>query len=72
MLANLIRQIQAKAASSSPKSKDKIKISHYADSATLLLLGDYSVPKAFGMTKLYEKGSGSKLKMKKKTQRYVD
>ena len=45
--------------------KRLMKISQYADEATLLLLGEYSVRKAFEMIEIYEKGSGFKLNMNK-------
>ena len=42
-----------------------MKISQYADDATLLLLGKYSVRRAFEMIEIYEKDTGSKLNMHK-------
>ena len=46
-------------------SNDQVKISQYADDVTPLLLGEYSIRKAFEMIEIYKKGSGSKLNMNK-------
>ena len=64
-LANLIRQSPGIYGFFLPGSNDQVKISQYADDATFLLLGEYSVHKAFEMIEIYEKGSGSKLNMHK-------
>ena len=42
-----------------------METSQYADDATPLLLGEYSVRKAFEMIEIYEKGSGYKLNLNK-------
>ena len=54
-----------------PGSNDQVKISEYADDATLLLLGECSVRKAFEMIEIYEKGSCSKLNMRKTKRRCI-
>ena len=64
-LANLIRQNPSIDGLFLPGSNDQVKISQYADDATLLLHGEYSVRKAFEMITIYEKGSGAKLNMHK-------
>ena len=48
-----------------PGSDNQVKISQYADDATLSLLREYSICKAFEMIEIYEKGSGLKLNMNK-------
>ena len=64
-LANLILQNPGIDGIFFPGSNEQVKISQYADDATLLLLGEYSVRKAFEIIKFYEKGSDSKLIMHK-------
>ena len=61
-LTNLIRQNPGIDGLFLHGSNDQVKISQYADDATLLLLEEYSVHKAFEMI---EKGSDSKLNMHK-------
>ena len=63
--ANLTRQNPGIDGLFLPGSKDQVKISQYADDATLLLLGEYSVHKAFEIIEIHEKDSGSKLNMHK-------
>ena len=64
-LANLIPQNSGIDGLFLPGSNDQVKISQYADDATLLLFGEYSICKAFEMIEIHQKGSGSKLNMHK-------
>ena len=71
-LANLIRQNPDIEGLCLPGSNDQVKISQYADDATLLLRGECSVCKAFEMIETYEKGSGSKLNMHETKGMWLD
>ena len=70
-LANLIHKNPGIDGLFLPGSNDQAKISQYADDATLLLGGEYSVCKAFEMVEIYAKGSGSKLNMSKTRSMWI-
>ena len=64
-LANLIRQNPGIDGLFLPGLNDQVKISQYADGATLSLLREYFICKAFEMIAIYKKSSGAKLNMHK-------
>ena len=70
-LANAIRKDERIQGVPIPGTTDTRKISAYADDATLSLLGDRSIIRAFDIITLYERASGGKLNMDKTEGIYV-